>query len=358
MANDTDQSLCSHKHEALLEEVVKNGYPFYIGNIVVNSVTCLPVAFVNGVVIASILRTPALHTPSNIFICSLALTDFITGSLAQPLHVISRVAEVKNYFEIFCSTWIISRVLANWVAKVCLLTLTAISIDRVLAMHLGLRYKTIMTRKLVIVIAAVLWLLGGFLAATRLFLYNVPVFLGIGAVVYIACLLIMISSYWKTYHALKRHHLQMQNQFYGQGSRDLSNVLRYKRSLNTMLYIVGLVLLCYLPYIILALIVVCGGRTVVERSAWTVVDTIMFFNSLLNPLLYYWRIGEIRHAVLQLTTNRFRKVSAFSHAKSARFELQVPTKVQIFSSKVDPACAKTSSSNLELRLESLYTDEK
>ena len=127
MNNNISLNLCPHKYEAHLPDVVSKGYAFYIANIVINSITCVPAAIVNALVIAAIYRTEGLHSPSNILICSLAITNFITGSLAQPLHVISRIAEVKNYFKTFCSTWIISRVLANWLAKACLLTLTAIS---------------------------------------------------------------------------------------------------------------------------------------------------------------------------------------------------------------------------------------
>ena len=158
-----------------------------------------------------------------------------------------------------------------------------------------MRYKTIVTRKRVILLAVFLWAFGGLLVSVRLFSPNVPIFLGVGAATYVICLVGLVVSYWKTYSALKRHQLQISRRI--QTSYDLTNVLRYKRSLNTVLFIVDLVLFCYLPYIVLALIVVGGGRTVVERTAWTVVDTIMFLNSLLNPIMYCWRIREIRRVV-------------------------------------------------------------
>ena len=279
--------VCPHGYESYITDVVNRGYPFYIMSIVVNCLTCFPAVIANALVILGILRTPSLHTPSHLLLCNLAFTDFAVGLSVQPTYAISRVAEVRNYFRTFCVAWLASRLLASWKTNVSLLTLTAISIDRVLAMHLGVRYRFVVSQKRVKVYLVFLWLSAGMMSATRLKSNDVRVFLGITAGIYILCIVVMLFSYRKTFRALRSHQLEVCDYFQRERSHSV-NALHYEKSLDTMLYVVGLAILCYLPYISLSLPVALTGRSVAERAAWNIVDTLLFLNSSLNPLLYYW----------------------------------------------------------------------
>ena len=274
-----------------------SAYPSYIASILVNSLSFIPTVVINLLVVLAIYRTPAIQTPSNILLCSLACTDLTVGLLVQPVYIISRIAEVLNSFELFCSTWLVSRLLASWMANVSLLTLTVVGIDRVLAMHLGMQYRTVVKTSRMTTVAVALWVLAGILSFIRLLTYEVRIFLGVGAAIYISCLLVLCFSYWKTFNALRRHQLKIGDTLHNRQSGSM-NVKRYRKSLYTMLYVVGLVLVCYLPYICLALPVVFTGRSEAERAAWTIVDTLLFLNSLLNPILYCWRIRDVRRSLV------------------------------------------------------------
>lgn len=290
---------CPHGYESHIVNVVNTAYPLYITSIVINSLTCFPATIANALVIIAVLCSASLHTPSNMLLCNLAITDLAVGLFVQPTYIISRVAEVENYFNTFCQTWLASRLLASWKTNASLLTLTAISIDRVLAMHLGVRYRLVVSQKRVKMYLVFLWIAAGLLSATRLKFDDVQVFLGITAAIYIICIVVMVASYCKTFRALQSHRLEICDYFQRERSSSI-NAMHYKKSLYTMLYVVGLVLLCYLPYISLAIPVVITGRSVAERAAWNIVDTFLFLNSSLNPILYYWRIKEIRCSVLEI----------------------------------------------------------
>ena len=41
----------------------------------------------NLVVIVTIVRSPSLHRPVNVLLCSLAASDFLTGLVVQPVYV-------------------------------------------------------------------------------------------------------------------------------------------------------------------------------------------------------------------------------------------------------------------------------
>ena len=116
--------------------------------------------------------------------------------------------------------------------------------------------------------------------------------------------LVLSFSYWKTFLALRRHRHRIEDTLYSRSSGTFS-MKRYKNSFYTMLYVVGLALFCYLPYICLALPVVFTGRSEAERAAWTIVDTLLFLNSLLNPILCCWRMRDIRRAVIASLRNYF-----------------------------------------------------
>ena len=71
----------------------------------------------------------------------------------------------------------------------------------------------------------------------------------------------------------------------------------------TVLYILALFLLSYVPYVsgILAVNIIGYFRlTISPRVVMTAFATIVFSASFFNPLLYYWRIKEIRNSVRRI----------------------------------------------------------
>ena len=286
MPNNT--FLCPHSYVTYQPDVVNQAYASYIVNIVLNCMFCLPAAVLNGLVVIAVFVTPSLRRPSNLLLCSLAITDLGTGLVAQPMHAASRAAEVVGDFPTFCTTWLYSRVIGRWLTNASLYTVTAISVDRVLAITLGYKYRSIITTKKVIAVLSVLWAIAALIACVRLFAHK-RIFLPTVAYSYILCIFIMSFAYFKAFRALERYQCQ--------GAESAIDVPTYKRSLHTMLYIVTFVVVCYLPFIILATYHAITGRNPVERAAWTIVDTVVFLNSVLNPILYYWRLAEFRNAV-------------------------------------------------------------
>ncbi len=76
------------------------------------------------------------------------------------------------------------------------------------------------------------------------------------------------------------------------------NLKRLKKSaLNTFVFYM-FIIVCYLPN--------CVSLTIYSihpkkwTKAWYLTNTILFANSSFNPMLYCWRIRELRTAVLKL----------------------------------------------------------
>ena len=96
------------------------------------------VTFVGNVLIIFALQKPlSLHPPSKLLFGSLASTDLCVGLLVQPIHVAFLMSPDHSESCHFIGRLVNS--IGIIFAGVSLLTLTAISVDRLLALSLGLR---------------------------------------------------------------------------------------------------------------------------------------------------------------------------------------------------------------------------
>ena len=93
--------------------------------------------------VAAILRTPSLRSPSSIFLCSLAVSDFLVGLVVQPAYIANEL--IAN--EPGSSLSHAGSLLSLSVRGVSLCTMTAISVDRFLAIHYHMRHPNMVTEK-------------------------------------------------------------------------------------------------------------------------------------------------------------------------------------------------------------------
>ena len=111
-----------------------------------------------------------------------------------------------------------------------------------------------------------------------------------------------ISLVLKISHAIRQRVIQLHSQQQPQPS---INMQRYKKSAKTMYYILGVFLVCFLPSLGFFLVDdglrAAGINMGAERYyAFYFAIMIVLLNSALNPLIYCWRIQEIRKALTQM----------------------------------------------------------
>lgn len=131
----------------------------YIVNCAINAVFALTAVFVNALVIASIWRAPSLRAPIYYLLFGLAVSDFGVGFLAQPFYVLYKVAGLYKRSHLSCVAGISFVFISNQLSGVSFLTVTLISLDRVLALYLHLRYNEVLTLQRVKLALFVTWLL-------------------------------------------------------------------------------------------------------------------------------------------------------------------------------------------------------
>ena len=148
MAETNDRSVCGVPYLP----VPNNDTISFIHEVAVSAVNvpCCIFAFLgNLAVIVAVIKTPSLQTPCNILLCSLCVTDCLTGLIAQPMFVtwrlvIHRIHESCDYqAEVYKAFSVCLKACSGW----SFVNLCLISIDRHYALAKPLVYRSRVTKK-------------------------------------------------------------------------------------------------------------------------------------------------------------------------------------------------------------------
>ncbi|XP_078345143.1 melanocortin receptor 4-like [Oculina patagonica] len=263
--------------------------------IIINCVLNAPLMLIsilgNALVLAAIIRTPSIHSTSMIMLCSLAVSDLLVGLFAQPIYLYLQLTK-DRYVEP------VGRMTGYSLCKVSLLTMTAITVDRFLALHYHMRYATLVTKSHVKYTLVNIWLMC--FLSSGLYFWNKHVYSFLVGVVTIICLIISTFSYIRIYLIVRRHQLQIQAQqqaVQSSNAEDNLNIVRFIRSaMNTFVFFIALII-CYFPMYVLLTLHGTSGK--IWPPEWDFALTAVFMNSSINPFLYCLRLRELRKAVVK-----------------------------------------------------------
>lgn len=247
----------------------------------------------NTLVLAAILRTPSLRSPSIILLCSLALSDLLVGLVVQPVYFAYLQTENDSLYQPLT-------VMAFSACGVSLYTITAISVDRFLALHYHMRYPNLMTTHRAMKISAILWLTCFLLSLFSL--WNMRFYFTSVAVNIVICILISTVCYIRIFRIVRQHQLQIHSQKQALESLNAENIQNMQRkklyTINTFVYYIVMIV-CYVPaFIGISIWVTSPNRW---TRSWMIAETVAFMNSSINPFLYCWRHRELRAAVVNTT---------------------------------------------------------
>ncbi|KAL9957328.1 hypothetical protein ACROYT_G038954, partial [Oculina patagonica] len=250
----------------------------------------------NSLVWHALRKCQSLHAPTKALFCSLAFSDLAVGIVAFPLFAVYCFAPVFNNIEVFCAIRDPYAIIAFCLGSVSIFTMTAISLDRSYAFTLKLRYHQFVTYKRVVLLLAGCWILGFIWPFLWLFNNNLTAI--VAAVILFCCMLITSISYVKIIFGIRRHQRQVHEQQTitepQHPGRNHFNIDQYKKSLNTMILIFCLLIACYLPHAIAVVVILVTGINSTTLLVLNITSVVIKLNSLLNPLVYCWKIREIR----------------------------------------------------------------
>ncbi|XP_068730364.1 5-hydroxytryptamine receptor 1E-like [Montipora capricornis] len=193
----------------------------------------------NSLILIALGKKTSLHPPSKVLFRSLAASDLCVGIIVQPCQVIYGLAVVQERWQICYIVHLLTYGIGSVLCGVSLGTLSAISVDRLLALLLGLR--------------------------------------------------------------LRRHQSQVRDDAQEQANRATQvDITRYRKVLWSAVWVQLALGLCYLPYILLSTFAYRELRRRKSPEFYLAVEStvaLIYFNSSLNPILYCWKMKEVRESV-------------------------------------------------------------
>ena len=246
----------------------------------------------NTLILISLHKVSSIHLPTKSFFRCLAVTDLSVGLIVQPLYatlILSPLIKI-GVKELF----LVDRARDSFGLCLCgvsVLTSTAISVDRLLALLLGLRYRQLVTLRRVRVVIFFFWLISATFASIRISRSDIA--LKVASTVLPVSLVISIFCYTRIFFKLRHQQVQVSQAQANEGYIPV-NMARYKKSVSSVLWVQFALVACYAPWGIAIVLYVNGISNYV---VWVVTETLVYLNSSLNPILYCWQIGAVRQAV-------------------------------------------------------------
>ena len=287
---------------------LKETYAFWF-LVASNSFFAITATLGNSIILAALSKGSSLHPPSKTLFRSLALTDLCVGLLLEPLFVMFLMTIEYESWDLCYYVITITYVIGQFLTSAALLTLAAISVDRLLALLLGLRYREVVTIKRVVTVVIVFWTQSTGFALAMLFNHNVASHYGFFGILVV--LVVSTCCHIKICKKLRNHQAQIREHvLQGQPSAEEPlNIARYRKTVASVLWVHLAVNVCYLPMDVVLVLTAIEGMHPSLAFSWTFSATLVHFNSTLNPILYCWKIREVRRVVL----STIREISCLSN---------------------------------------------
>ena len=293
-----------------------HGTAFYViilsTSVVVSILSPLAVV-ANGLILAAIWRKPSLRTPSYVLLAGLALTDLGTGLISQPIYVTNwlifllepRMNEVDNKPVFVINAMAYGS--ASFFSGITISLMTVMSIERWL--HMSRRSWISVRRAYSIVVSLFFFLIP--VTAYRVFQKVKQVVTpetDVSAGLIMSFLLIATSvAYLKVFRIIRRQQQQIRAiEITKNFAQPAINLTKYKKSVFSILYILVIFYIGYVPITISTRISTVLINELVLLLL-NVSSMFMFLSASLNPLLYLWRMRDIRTEVKLLVKRVFRK---------------------------------------------------
>ena len=251
----------------------------------------------NSLILVVLHKKSSLHPPSKLLYRCLATTDLLVGLVAQPLNALCWMSVVQEHWSRCRYARDAGYITSYVLILVSLMTMTAISVDRLLALLLGLRYKQIVTLKRTYIIVTTFWVftlvasLSGIFYHRIIFMYS--------SLVISFCLVISFASYTKIFCTLRYHQAQVGDQQQPSQTNAL-NMARFRKAVYSALWVQLALVVCYAPmYTVTIVIAYTKKYSLLLVVTWKVAVILLYFNSTLNPFLYCWKMSEVRRSVKQ-----------------------------------------------------------
>ena len=210
------------------------------------------------------------------------------------------------------------------------LHITAIALDRLLAISLHLRYLGLITEKRVLKGLVSIWATSAVIASIFIALPEKNNL--VQAIVDFAGLLLTSVAYVRIYKIVRYHQNQIQCIQIQLQNTQTTELLQQKKSAFNALFVYVVFLICYLPLIFsVVLDTLTNVSPIRVLMVHNFTEFLVLLNSSLNPFILCWRYREIRQIVTSIIIKKLRmKIQPTKGDNSSRRGIDVtPTAFKI-----------------------------
>ena len=280
--------------------------------LVLDSIVALSTVVGNGVFMAILLLKKSLHTPPNVLLGALCLSDLLVGTVVQPLYIIDFTYQLVGHsYEQFLN---VKTILTWFCVGLSFQHILLISLDRYAALCHPFRYHMYATCTLHIRICIFTSIIPLSVTTVSIILF-IKQYLTVRNYVLSCVLFISLAAVafanWKVFCILRHQKLKIVTVGEIVAEEERRQICKGKQE-RKKTYVIAIVLflfsICYLPLFVQFLLKFWHHKvfpSIVRYhifDLWT--DFFMLLNSVMNPLVYYARMKEIRHAAAVVICRR------------------------------------------------------
>ena len=265
--------------------------------VVISALKIVPTILLNFMIILVTFRNRSDSITTRSLLINLVLVDLFMGSFTSPFTVIEFTMIYHGKDPCFLTR--ITATISFTFGAVSFLTLAALAIDSFLMFCHPFWHQHIQKRSVVVSILATIWMTPLYPminSAVMKTMQDVDLFILVTGVVIIC---INIFCYGMIYRLIRRHRRQIRvsETRLGENSRSKKN----KNLIICAIMLLVAMIFCYFPIIILSSLSLVTKRSNKKLIgyftywAWTFAS----INSLLNPILKFYRLASIRQAFKQ-----------------------------------------------------------
>ena len=204
----------------------------------------------NAVILMALHEETSLHKPSKVLLRNLVASDLCVG-FVQLVFGAYEISILQRRWQFCHLLYFVTKVSGSISIVVSLWTITAISVDRLLALLLKFRYRQVVTLRKVYPVGVASWVCNGIgFASLWYFSLNAWRFLFESTIA--VCLFTSAYCYTRIFFRLRHQHNQVSNLREVEYQQPPADIRRYRKTVSSALWLQLAMLFCYLPYLLLA----------------------------------------------------------------------------------------------------------
>ena len=288
-------------------------YPHLVAVTVTNLLAILPTFLLNALVIVAVATRHRLQSKSNVLVAGLAVTDLLNGLVNQGIEVAMELTRIFSDGP-FCNLVKASVVAMSGFGS--LGNIVLISIDRYISIKHPLRYTTIVSKRRIKAGLLLAWATELFVviheltlavidSGTDLYFLYTKVNTSILSILALLALLVVGYAYGYIFSESRRQKKRLQTEQLP--TEEAKRLKKENKAVNTLTLILGTLVISYIPTIVLVFVITYSEDILelhITTVIWSWVTTFSLLASLCNPIIFFWRVKNLRHAILEILRYR------------------------------------------------------